>query len=344
MSRFYLVRSGYGSVAAEAFMIVAIATILITRLYLHLTDYPQVGGGSLHIAHALYGGALMMLALLIGWIFSGFGVRATTVIVGGIGFGLFLDEVGKFVTKDNDYFYGPSAEIMYILVAVLLVLNRVVREIRPPTWRENLGNAAAIAADGVVHGMPEQRRQWALTMLADAETRGADPATVGHVRAMLADSRPASGKLYRLRQFAPKLIPAFLLSPRLVPVVGWLMVAASFAGAAFGALGAALGGVFYENDKVTFELAGMSAATAILLVSAVLTLALSLPAMIALNRTDALWPLRLLRTAALIFTMLNALVDFATQGFAALTNLAIGLVTLAILTNRLRVRMGESDL
>ena len=336
MGRLNPVRSAYGSISAEAFMIVAITTILITRTYLRLTGYPQVGGGSLHIAHALYGGALMMLALLIGWLFTGFGIRATTVVVGGIGFGLFLDEVGKFVTKDNDYFYGPSAEIMYVLVAGLLVLNRVIREIRPPTWRENLGSAAAIAADGTVHGLPEQRRIWALGMLADAERDGADPATAAHVRAMLADCRPANAKLDNLRRRIPGLVPGFLKSPRLVLVVGWLMVAASFAGVAFGALGVALGGVFYENDQVTFELAGMSVATALLLVSATITLLLALPAMIGLRRTQALWPLRLLRTAALVFTMLNALVDFATEGFAALTNLAIGVVTLAIITARLR--------
>ena len=53
-----ITRSSLGPSAAEAFIIIAIATILITRLYLQLTGYPQVGGGDLHIAHALYGGAL----------------------------------------------------------------------------------------------------------------------------------------------------------------------------------------------------------------------------------------------------------------------------------------------
>jgi hypothetical protein len=66
-----ITRSSVGPSAAEAFTIIAIATILITRLYLRLTGYPQVGGGDLHIAHALYGGALMMFALLIGWLVLG---------------------------------------------------------------------------------------------------------------------------------------------------------------------------------------------------------------------------------------------------------------------------------
>ncbi len=160
-----LLRNAYGSTPAEAFMITAIVTILVTRLALNLAGYPQVGGSRLHIAHALYGGALMVSALLIGWTFLGFGVRAVCVVVGGIGFGLFLDEVGKFVTKNNNYFYGPAAEIMYISVALLLVLTRVVRDVRPPSVEENLANAAIIAAEGIARGLPPGRRDWAVRLL-----------------------------------------------------------------------------------------------------------------------------------------------------------------------------------
>ncbi|MEO9220229.1 MAG: hypothetical protein ABI251_00355, partial [Mycobacteriaceae bacterium] len=182
-------------------MIVTILTILITRLYLELSGYPQVGGGSLHIAHALYGGALMMVALLIGWMVLGFGARVWCILIGGIGFGLFLDEIGKFVTKDNDYFFAPSAVIMYILVALVLVGARVVRDARAPSGPECLANAALIAAEGVVQGLPEGRRDWALRMLDRAEAEGVDPATTMSVRALLEQASPVSARLLAARQF-----------------------------------------------------------------------------------------------------------------------------------------------
>ena len=332
-----LTRSATGPSAAEAFILIAIATILITRLYLQLTGYPQVGGGNLHIAHALYGGALMMLALLIGWMTLGFAARILAVVLGGIGFGLFLDEVGKFVTKDNDYFYGPAAEIMYILVVVLLVGARIVRAFKPLTPQECLASAAAIAADGVARGLADHRRQIALELVEEARAGGADRSDIYSVRALLMSADHAPDRLYRLQRWVPRLIPDFFRSPRWVPVVGWLLVAGALAGVLFGALGIALGGYLYEHGDITLRLDGASPASIILLISAALTFGLALPAMIALRRTDGVWPLRWLRNAALIFTFLNALVDFATEGFGALVNMSIGVFTLAILSYQLDV-------
>lgn len=332
-----ITRNAIGPSSAETFTIVAIATILITRLFLQLTGYPQVGGGDLHIAHALYGGALMMLALIVGWLVLGFGVRTACVVLGGIGFGLFLDEVGKFVTKDNDYFYGPAAEIMYILLVLILVTARVVRDFRPLSARECLASAAAIAADGVARGLATHRREIGLRLADQAVAGGADTDDVAHVRGLLLSADPAPDRLHALQRRARRLVPGFLRSPRWVPVVGWLMVLAALGGVLFGALGVALGGYLYEDHHVTVKLAGLGVATVILLVSAGLTLGIALPAMIAHHRGGGVWPVRWLRNAALIFTLLNALVDFATEGFGALLNLSVGLFTLAILSYQLDV-------
>lgn len=330
-----ITRNALGPTSAEAFVIVAIATILLTRLYLQLTGYPQIGGGDLHIAHALWGGALMMLALLTGWLALGSGVRILTVVMGGIGFGLFLDEVGKFVTKDNDYFYGPSAEIMYVLVCLILVGARLVRVVRPLSAHECLASATAIAADGVARGLADHRREIGLSLLDQARAGGAAEADVEHVRALVLSAGRASDRLYRLQQWAPRLIPAVFRSPKWVPWVGWLLVAGALFGLFFHTLGIALGDNFYEEKHVKIHLVGKSPATIILLITAALTLAMALPAMIALRRTTKVWPLRLLRSAALVFTFLTALVDFATEGFAALITLSIGLFGLAILSYQL---------
>ncbi len=47
----------------EAFLVAAVATILVIRTQLWLTNYPQLGGGGLHIAHLLYGGIFMVIAI-----------------------------------------------------------------------------------------------------------------------------------------------------------------------------------------------------------------------------------------------------------------------------------------
>jgi hypothetical protein len=331
-------RNFLGQGHAESFIFIAIATILITRLYLKLTGYPQVGGGNLHIAHTLYGELLMMLALLIGWLLLGAGARNLAIVLGGIGFGLVLDEVGKFVTKNNDYFYGPSAEIMYVLVVVALVGTRALRAVRPLSAHECLASASVIAADGVARGVGDHRREVGLRLVERARRGGADPDDIEHVRALLASARTTSDRLHTVQQWIPRLMPGFVKSPRWVPVIGWVIVSAALASLFFHTLGVALGGYFFRESIVKYHLAGMSVGTAILMSGAVLTLMMALPATVALRRTDRIWPLRWLRDAALLFTLLSALVHFATEGFAALINLSIGLIAMAMLSYHLNRR------
>ncbi|MGW0181362.1 hypothetical protein [Nocardia sp. NPDC003345] len=336
-----IVRNAYGSAAAETFLVIAITTILVTRAYLAATGYPQVGGGSLHIAHALYGGAAMMVALLLGWLLLGTTARAVAVVIGGIGFGLFLDEVGKFVTADNDYFYGPSAEIMYVLVLVILVANRLVRVLRPPTVDEYLANAAAVAAAGTAGGLPPHRRAAAHAMLTRAEEAGADPVAVRGIRSLLDAAGHRADRLYSVQRSLPRLVPGFLRSPRWVPVIGWSLVAASGAGVVTGIIALAAGGLVLKTSDTTLDIQRMGIAELILFVSSCLTFSIAAPSMIRYRGDGPLWPLQTLRTAALIFTVLNAFADFATEGFGALIAVAAGLFAMAVLSYRLTVRVGE---
>jgi hypothetical protein len=47
----------------ETLIIASVATVLVIRTQLWLAHHPQLGGHGLHIAHLLWGGSLMLLAI-----------------------------------------------------------------------------------------------------------------------------------------------------------------------------------------------------------------------------------------------------------------------------------------
>ena len=124
--RWGLPRDPRGSEHVLGFVLTTVATIVVTRAYLQLTGFPQVGGETLHIAHVLWGGLFMALAMVLVLSFAGPVVRPPAAFLGGIGFGLFIDEVGKFLTQDNDYFFQPAPMIMYLTLVVLIILADVL--------------------------------------------------------------------------------------------------------------------------------------------------------------------------------------------------------------------------
>lgn len=111
------------------------STVIITRLFLELTGYPQIGNSELHIAHVLWGGLLLFVAALLPLIFLNQWVFTLSAVLSGIGVGLFIDEVGKFITQTNNYFYPPAAPIIYgfflLTVLVYFQLRRNRRTISP---------------------------------------------------------------------------------------------------------------------------------------------------------------------------------------------------------------------
>ena len=155
-----LVRNIRTSQHLTTFVVSAVSTILITRLFLRVLGYPAIGGKGLHIAHVLPGGLLMLAAIVLLLGFVGPVIRPAAALIGGIGFGLFIDEVGKFVTADNDYFYRPAAAIMYVAFVLLVLGVQFLSNRRPFDPREHLANAVDHAVEGVAGGL--SRRQLAL--------------------------------------------------------------------------------------------------------------------------------------------------------------------------------------
>lgn len=103
------------------------ATVVITRYYLMWSGYPQLGGGELHIAHLLWGGLALFIGGLLPLIFANRRAYDWAAVLSGVGVGLFIDEVGKFITKSNDYFYPAAAPIIYGFFLLTVVLYLQVR-------------------------------------------------------------------------------------------------------------------------------------------------------------------------------------------------------------------------
>ncbi len=125
----------------EGFLVAAVVSFLGIRAFLTLTGFPKVGGGELHIAHMLWGGALMLASIVLLLAYLDRQVQHVAAIVAGLGFGTFVDEIGKFVTADNDYFYRPAVALIYVIFVAVFLVARAIAGRRPLTQGEALANA-----------------------------------------------------------------------------------------------------------------------------------------------------------------------------------------------------------
>jgi hypothetical protein len=165
---FRLVRNADIGLLQDTFLVSAAGTVIVIRLQLWLTNYPQLGGGRLHIAHLLWGGLFMVMAIGLLLSFLGRRRRLPAAVLGGVGFGFFIDELGKFVTDDNDYFFKPTATIIYIVFILLYLITRRMQTYRGFSARENLVNAVDLLAEAARVGLDDRDRGRALTLLDEA--------------------------------------------------------------------------------------------------------------------------------------------------------------------------------
>lgn len=127
---------------AERYLLITIISFALsvaaTRFFLELTGYPQIGGNQLHIAHVLWGGILLFAGGLFPLIFANKRALDLSALFSGVGVGLFIDEVGKFITTNNDYFFPAAAPIIYAFFLLTLLVFLLVRRSRPYGLRPTL--------------------------------------------------------------------------------------------------------------------------------------------------------------------------------------------------------------
>ena len=150
-----------------AFFVTAIVTELCIRTQLWLTNYPQLGGHGLHIAHLLWGGLFMVIALAILLSFLGRGARQAAAILAGVGFGFFIDELGKFITADNNYFFKPAAGIIYLIFIALYLSSRAFQRHRGLNEAERVRNAIELIGEATQGPVKAEYRDQALALLAE---------------------------------------------------------------------------------------------------------------------------------------------------------------------------------
>jgi hypothetical protein len=181
----------------EIFLVYGVSTVILVRTFLVATGYPQVGGGGLHVAHVLYGGLLMAVAMVI--VLTNHGSRAKTrgAAIGGIGFGLFIDEVGKFLTKDVNYFFKPAIAIIYATFVLFYIIAREVVLRRELNDRHRLAIASTALADLALGQLGAHGRQHALEGLESVSSHHGLAAALRN--GLLADSPAAERRLIRIR-------------------------------------------------------------------------------------------------------------------------------------------------
>jgi hypothetical protein len=170
----------------ERFFVSAVVAVLLIRGWLGLTGYPQIGGHGLHIAHMLFGGIAMLIALLASLAFLGRRTRGFVAIVGGAGFGAFIDELGKFITSDNNYFYQPAVALIYVIFVLLFIAGERLATDSHPTADERLAQTLDVVSSATIEGYPKRERERAEQLLAQSDPKNPLVPALEHALARIA--------------------------------------------------------------------------------------------------------------------------------------------------------------
>ena len=170
MNRYYhAVRQPVRRPRVEEYLLLTLLSfalsVSLTRLFLALTGYPQLGGGTLHISHVLWGGLLLFIAAMLPLVWANRWVYRVVAILAGVGIGLFIDEVGKFITQTYDYFFPPAAPIVYAFFLICVLVYLQLSRPQPRHTRSELYAALEMMEDVLDHDLDVHEQAEIITRL-----------------------------------------------------------------------------------------------------------------------------------------------------------------------------------
>ncbi|OGM20817.1 hypothetical protein A2863_01590 [Candidatus Woesebacteria bacterium RIFCSPHIGHO2_01_FULL_38_9b] len=302
----------------ENFLVSAVASILVIRVFLFITGYPALGGQNFHIAHLLFGGFLMMSALVILFIFLNKDMKYVASIIGGIGFGTFIDELGKFLTRDNNYFYQPAIAIIYVIFVLLFLGLRIFESKVKFSKEEYSVNAIEMTKQVLVHDLDKQEKRLALSYFRKADTE--NPI----VRVMLdifqnseVNDVKKTNIFHQIRSLAGKFYIKLTHSPRFaIAIISFFVIASliDFSGA------------FFEFSK-----AGSFAEWGQLIFSIISGVFVIIGVYLLRYKNSRQKSYEMFKIAVLTSIFLTQFFRFLEEQFSAITGLFISLIILSVL-------------
>jgi len=304
-------RSYAAGVHLEAFFVSAALGVIFNRVFLILTGYPQIGNATLHISHAIWGALAMMAALALYLAFLSPSLRGFISVLGGLGFGWFVDELGKFISRDVDYLFQPALSVIYCVFIGLFFWFRYLAS-RPPDADDAVLNALAALQSARLGVLTEADRDLALHRLD--ELADGTP-LMREVRALLTTTAPSpplpSSRIQRWGDDLRCRYEAWTERPSFVPLVATL-----FGVLAVAVVASVLADAFTRRGTTysTWVGAGAAAVYTVLLVIGVVRLP-----------RDRAVAFRWFNRAVLVWILVIQVFRFDRQQFGAVAGLLVGL-------------------
>jgi hypothetical protein len=321
----------------DTFLVCAATAVVLNRTVLIILGYPQIGSrspGGVHISHSIYGGIMMLIAIFAVISFLAPSTRWFVAVLGGLGFGWYVDELGKYVSNAG-YLYLPALALIYVTFVILFLVARALAR-RSYGPDDAVANALESLKSAAVGALDDVQRREALRRFDAAAPEGELAADIRELLSNVPASPPRPPGLWRRLQVrirARYVAWSHRRSFWVVLEVFFFLLAASTLGGAIG-LSVDGPGITQPSERVATY---ASVVAGVLVVIGIVRM-----------RRSRLEALRWFDRALLIWILIVQVYIFRQMQFAGVLGLAIDLfiwamVRSAIAVEERRALLGDDD-